>query len=82
MNELTVEEQRAKVMGHHDRFFLKKFNAKELLDLVSFQQKMQEETNVSIQDCSVWKYAQENDYTLLTGDGKLRKSAIKEGTKV
>jgi hypothetical protein len=82
MNELTVEEQRDKVMGYHDRFFLKKFSAKELQELVSFQQMMQKETNVSIQDCSVWKYAQENDYTLLTGDSKLRRSAIKEGTNV
>ena len=55
---------------------------REMIELVSFQRKMQDKTNVSIQDCSVWLYAQDNGYILLTGDGKLRKTAIKEGTNV
>lgn len=54
----------------------------EMMELVNFQRKMHDMTNVSIQDCSVWAYAQDNDYTLLTGDSKLRKIAIKEGTNV
>lgn len=54
----------------------------EMMELVNFQRKMQDMTNVSIQDCSVWVYAKNNDYILLTGDSKLRKVAIKEGTNV
>ena len=82
MNELIVEKQKKKIMEYHDRLFLKKFNAKELLELISFQHNLEKDTNVSVQDCSVWKYAQENDYMLLTGDRKLRGLAIKEGTNV
>ena len=82
INELTVEDQKRSVLDFADRLYIKKFTADELVNLFAFQQKKQKDTNVSIQDCSVWSYAQENDYTLLTGDGKLRKSAIKEGTRV
>lgn len=38
--------------------------------------------NVSITDCSVWYYAKTNNYRLLTGDGKLRRSAIADGVQV
>ena len=37
---------------------------------------------MSITDCSVWLYAQKNHYRLLTGDNKLRRSAVKSGTIV
>lgn len=37
---------------------------------------------MSIADYSVWLYAEKNNYTLLTGDGKLRKSASKSGVEV
>lgn len=38
--------------------------------------------NVSLVDCSVWYYAKKNNCRLLTGDGKLRKSAEKDNVKV
>lgn len=81
IHELKVKDQRNKILGYH-QLFIKKFDAHEMLELVNFQRKMQDRTNVSIQDCSVWTYAQDNGYTLLTGDGKLRKIAIKEGANV
>ena len=81
IHELKVKEQRSKILGY-EKLFIKKFNMQEMMELVNFQRKMHDMTNVSIQDCSVWAYAQDNDYTLLTGDSKLRKIAIKEGTNV
>lgn len=39
-------------------------------------------TNVSLTDCSVWYYAKQNSYTLLTGDRKLRNSAVSDGVEV
>lgn len=81
IHELKVEEQRKKVLGY-DKLVIKRFDMREMLELVTFQHKMHDKTNVTIQDCSVWMYAQNNGYTLLTGDGKLRKVAIKEGTNV
>lgn len=38
--------------------------------------------NVSLTDCSVWYYAKRNRYTLLTGDRRLRSSALCEGVDV
>ena len=38
--------------------------------------------NASIADCSVWYYAKKVDGRLLTGDGKLRSVAQKDGVKV
>lgn len=81
IHELKAKEQKDKILAYN-KLFIKKFNMQEMMELVNFQRRMQELTNVSIQDCSVWAYAQHNDYTLLTGDGKLRKIAIKEGTNV
>lgn len=81
VHELKVKEQKDKILGY-DKLFIKKFDMREMVELVNFQRKMQDMTNVSIQDCSVWVYAQNNDYTLLTGDNKLRKIAIKEGATV
>ena len=38
--------------------------------------------NTSMADCSVWYYAKETSGRLLTGDGKLRRSAEADGVKV
>lgn len=82
MAELVDEEQSKKVeafklSGH---LIIKTYEARELAELAQFH--TQQENNVSMADCSVWLYAQKNHYRLLTGDNKLRKSAIKSGTLV
>lgn len=81
IHELKVMDQKNKILDY-GKLFIKNFDMQEMIKLVSFQRKMQDKTNVSIQDCSVWIYAQDNGYILLTGDGKLRRTAIKEGTNV
>lgn len=81
IHELKIMDQKNKILDY-GKLFIKKFDMQEMIKLVSFQRKMQDKTNVSIQDCSVWIYAQDNGYILLTGDGKLRRTAIKEGTNV
>lgn len=40
------------------------------------------DNNASITDCSVWYYAKKVDGRLLTGDSKLRKSALADNVKV
>lgn len=82
IDELKVEEQRIKVEKFHQAGLLtiKVYSAEELLEIIEFQQN--QDTNVSVPDCSVWLYAQKNHYRLLTGDNKLRKTAIKAGTNV
>ncbi len=39
-------------------------------------------TNVSMTDCSVWYYAKQNGYVLLTGDRKLRKASVLDKVEV
>lgn len=39
-------------------------------------------TNASITDCSVWYYAKKTEGRLLTGDAKLRRAAINDSVKV
>ena len=46
-----------------------------------FQQNMNK-SNLSLTDCSVWYYAKVNNYILLTGDRKLRKTSVYDGVEV
>ncbi|MDE7074448.1 MAG: hypothetical protein K2O69_05270 [Odoribacter sp.] len=82
VNELVKDDQRKKVEEYvkSGRLFVKRHTAEELMDILRFQQ--MQDNNVSLTDCSVWLYAQNNRYRLLTGDNKLRKSAIQAGTVV
>lgn len=65
-----------------NRLIVKSFSPKEMSDLLVLYADASKRTNVSIQDCSVWHYAQKNNYVLLTGDMKLRKMVISTGVEV
>ena len=82
LNELVKDDQRKEVekFVQSGCLIVKRHTEEELLNIIRFQQR--QDSNVSITDCSVWSYAQENGYRLLTGDNKLRKSAIQAGTMV
>ncbi|WP_251623512.1 hypothetical protein [Odoribacter lunatus] len=82
INELVKKEQRIKIEKFIEtkNLTIKIHTSEELMEIVRFQQ--EQDNNVSIPDCSVWLYAQKNHYRLLTGDNKLRKSAIKSGATV
>lgn len=81
VNELVVAEQRNAVLSFK-KLKVKRFDSKEIARLFTFYSEKHSQTNVSLPDCSVLMYAEENGYALLTGDGKLRKVAISEGTEV
>ena len=81
INELTDPDQKKKVLSYSlNRLFIKKYSPVEVDEIAAFHANC--DNNVSFQDCSVWLYAQQNSYRLLTGDGKLRKSASASGTLV
>ncbi|MGL4805691.1 MAG: hypothetical protein ACRC26_05030 [Bacteroidales bacterium] len=81
INELTEPEQKQKVLSYSPaRLYIKRYSAPEVAEIGAFHATC--ENNVSFVDCSVWLYAQQNSYRLLTGDGKLRKSASASGTTV
>lgn len=56
------------------------FNAVDFSQVISLHTNCT--NNASIADCSVWYYAKKVDGRLLTGDGKLRSAAQKDGVKV
>jgi len=84
IHELKESAQRKKVIAYQRKKVLhvKTFDEKELSNLIVFHAQMRNKTNVSIQDCSVWLYAHDNGYMLLTGDSKLKNAAMKSGVDV
>ena len=58
------------------------FDFEELQKIDKLHKRFNAKTNVSLTDCSVWYYAKHNNYTLLTGDRKLRSSATNDGVEV
>ena len=73
MLELTRE-------GQHDSVSQYKDNG--LLHIIKLYQQQKDKTNVSLTDCTVWYYAKQNNYTLLTGDRKLRNASLIDGVEV
>lgn len=82
INELKQEDQREKVLRFHEaqQLFIKTHTSKEIAEIMAFLK--ERGGNVSITDCSVWLYAQQNNYHLITGDNKLCKSARASGANV
>lgn len=82
LNELTDKEQLKVIRSYISvqKLKVKSFSGEELAKLFEFA--YSQSSNVSPTDCSVWQYAQENSYTLLTGDGNLRRDAQKSGVTV
>lgn len=60
--------------------FVKSFNFTELMDINDIF--LNNDSNASITDCSVWYYARKTGGRLLTGDSKLSGSAGKDNVKV
>lgn len=82
VSELENKDQGLALQKYIDKGSLqvKTFSGQEMQNLSVF---LSEQTsNVSLMDCSVWLYAQENGYTLLTGDRKLRRDAEQKGVTV
>lgn len=77
--ELKVAEEKARVEEYcsNGRLHVKGYSMKEMLALMKFHTAQRASARVSIQDCSVWLYAMGNNYTLLTGDARLRNAAAK-----
>lgn len=84
MLELLREGQKETVEAykHAGKFNVAEFDFDELMAINSLHKRFKENTNVSLTDCSVWYYAKQNNYTLLTGNRKLRNSAVNEGIEV
>ena len=84
IHELKDALQKEMVDQYHTKGLLhvKSYDATEMFTLTKFHTLQRNMTKVSIQDCSVWLYAMNHGYTLLTGDAKLRGAATKTNVDV
>lgn len=76
-----IPEQKEKIAPLIDSGELKvnAFSTEELLKVI---QKNQANNGISIEDCSVWYWAEQNKAIILTGDRRLRNVASKSGIEV
>lgn len=81
MSKLQCESQRDAVLRFKENGVLHvaQFNFEEIIEISKLQQRFGKKTNVSLTDCSVWYYAMQNGYIMLTCDHKLRQSAMRDG---
>lgn len=84
VHELKDNMQQSLVQTYitSNQLHIKKYDGKELINLAIMKNRVSKDCNATIQDCSVWLYADENGYSLLTGDAKLRRAAEKSGVDV
>lgn len=82
ISEIIRPEQLNKIQGFifSKKLEVIKFNIEEVNKIFELYQS--NDNNASITDCSVWYYAKSVNGRLLTGDGKLRKSASNDNVKV
>lgn len=82
VNEIK-EASQARVINAHiakGDLIVKCFTIDEVAEIYNLQSSVS--GNLSFIDCSVWHYAKENDYILLTGDRQLRDRAIRSNVRV
>lgn len=84
ISEVTIPEQKAQVrtLVQTRCLTVKTYTPDEMLRLLNFVSSRRRKCNLRIADFSVWQYASESNYILLTGDGNLRKLASEDGVEV
>ena len=84
MLELVKEGQDETVRRYKDdgRLHVPTLEGKDMVAIGQLKALFEGKTNVSIADCSVWYYAKQHKYVLLTGDRKLRKASVLDGVEV
>lgn len=73
-----LNEEQKNILRKYN-FVKKECTEEEILKVMN---EMANHSGLSLTDCSVWNYARENNFTLLTGDKKLRNIAIESGVNV
>jgi len=76
IEELVDENQRKEVASFLEsgKLTVHSFQQEEITNVINL--KSTAGGNLSFTDCAAWYYAKENNYILVTGDGKLRRKAI------
>lgn len=84
ISEVKIPEQKAQLrtLIQTRCLIVKPFSSEEMTRLITFVNSRRKKSNLRIADFSVWQYAAENSYVLLTGDGNLRRLAAEDGVEV
>ena len=82
LHELKDKFLRAEIQGYikEGKLIIKCFSADEIASLMNFH--LETQNRLSFQDRSIWFYAKEHGYVLLTGDKALRVKAENDGVSV
>lgn len=77
VNEIVEPEQEVIIndLIETGKLFVASATFNEVEEIMSLQEAV---NRLSIPDCSVWHYSKKNNYTLMTGDNLLRKTALKD----
>ena len=76
------DEQKSPVLKLIKSGKLKVIKTDDVIDFQGITEILEKSNGLSFEDCSVWYYSKKLVGALLTGDGKLRKQATKEGVEV
>ena len=76
------DEQRKPVSKIIKSGKLKVIETEDAIDFQGITNILENSSGLSFEDCSVWYYSKKISGALLTGDGRLRKQATKEGIEV
>ena len=84
MLELLREGEAETVSRYKEegRLHVPVFSPEEMMQIVALLPPNRSQSDISITDCSVWYYAKKNNYTLLTGDRKLRRVSESDNVEV
>lgn len=76
------KDQRNLVNGLVKDNMMKVIETNENVDFIGISDLLKNSTGLSFEDCSIWYYSKKMNAILLTGDGRLRKQARKDGVDV
>ena len=76
------QQESVNLYVYDGRLHIPELSEEEMLSIAKMKLQYSGTTNVSITDCSVWYYALKNNYTLLTGDRKLRNISALDNIEV
>lgn len=82
VEEIRDDKQREAIirLKESGQIYVKSFDEVESESIIKMY--LSRSNNVSVTDCSVWYYAKKNGYRLLTGDKKLKDTAMSDGVLV
>ncbi|HUH74627.1 MAG TPA: hypothetical protein VLZ75_09475 [Chitinophagales bacterium] len=80
--EELYDEQKKIILHFVNEGYIEIIKTEEIIDFIAIASILENNSGLSFEDCSVWYYASKLDGILLSGDGRLRTLATKNGIEV